>query len=136
MQSLERDPSRHLQQPRSIQIGGDVAELRISDDTVRATELHTIEQVERLHPELEGNILTDRRVFVEGKVIVRDPRSAQLIIRSGFVAVGEQRHRDAVEAGKIEIVIRAPSNLPSRLKMLPPIAFAQPGVKLGLVLLP
>ena len=103
---LERYPPCHLQQPRKVQIGSDVAELRISDDAVGAAELNTIEQVERLYPELERNILSDRSVFVEGEVIVRNAWRAQLIVRSGFVAVGEQRHRDAVEAGKVEIVIR------------------------------
>ena len=89
MQSLERNPSCHLQQPRKVQIGGDVAELRISDDAVGAAELNTVEQVERLDPELERDILPDRSVFVEGEVIIRYAWCAQLIVGSGFVAVGE-----------------------------------------------
>src|SRR5260370_42566498 len=43
---LERDPSRHLQQSRSIQVSSDIAELGISHHSVRAAKLNTIEQVE------------------------------------------------------------------------------------------
>jgi len=43
---LEREPSGHLQQPGRVQIGDDIAELRISDNAVGTAELHPVEEVE------------------------------------------------------------------------------------------
>jgi hypothetical protein len=97
--------------------------LRVSDNRVRTAKLDTIKQVERLDPELESDIFVDRGVLIESKVIVCNSRSAQLIVRPGFIAVSEERHWVGVEASKVEIVVRSALHCPQTIEDAAPNRF-------------
>src|ERR1700685_2099379 len=86
---LEGHPSRHLEQARIVQVGCDVAELGIADHAIWTAELDPVEQVEGFYPQLQREILMDRSVLVQSKVIIRNARRAQLIILPRFVPISK-----------------------------------------------
>src|ERR1700722_14344113 len=89
--SSKRHPPRDLKQSWIVQICRDVAELRIAKNAIRAAKLDPVEQVECFDPQLQRDVLMDRCVFEQSKIIIGNPGRTQRIVRSGFVTVSEDR---------------------------------------------
>src|ERR1700681_3845750 len=67
---------RELYQSRKIQLRADDAELRVPHDLSWRSELHTVENVEKLGAELQREPFCDSRVLENREIIVRNSRCA------------------------------------------------------------
>src|SRR6185437_115138 len=112
---LEIEATRQLQCPGVIQLGCNLADRCISYRRVWIAELHTVEQVEGLHANVEGHALVDGEVLIERHVPVGLARTAQEVVRTRLVAkleaveiwvgstVGERGRTLANEARGVEV---------------------------------
>ena len=86
---LEQESSGHLECPGIVQLGCDIAEQRVANGCVGITKLRTVEQVERLHAQVELHVLVDGNVFIQREIPVGLARTTQRVVGTRLISVLE-----------------------------------------------
>ena len=94
-----------MYQTRIIVLAADHAELRIALRKSGGVELHAVEEIEYLGPELQSDPLRDRCVLDHRETEVRDTRSAGVRQRTRHIA--ESKRRRKRKRGRVKPAIEA-----------------------------